>query len=102
MNTLLCTGCSANASYDPKDTGGNIKALMEKTGFEPIINNDTSMSWWCPTCLDKALPHIEALMVLLGDEGNPRKPGITYWNCLPRMVTRLRVQHAEHQKEIGQ
>lgn len=101
MNTLICTGCPANATYDPKETGGNINALRDTTGFTPIIHDDTSIGWWCPNCLDKALPHIEALMVLLGEEGHPHKPGITFWNCLPRMVIRLRLLQAEHQKEVG-
>jgi hypothetical protein len=92
--SLLCQGCNSEIQLSqPDTTGGNVGALMRASGCEPIIHNDTSVGWLCPSCAGLAVPLIQALLDLLGDARDTKRPRaqFTYWNCLPDILKRRRL-----------
>lgn len=74
-----CMSCGASNPISKPP--GNIKEVREESRYEPIILIDTSMRWLCPPCVDKAIPHIQALTDLFKNDS-------VYWNGLPHMLKR--------------
>ena len=101
---LACQGCKKEIPSSRIETAGeivNLGAVMRATGCESVIHNDTSVGWLCPTCTARIIPHIEAILDILGDEPDGTRPRgqFAYWNCLPHMLRRHRIAMANKSKE---
>jgi hypothetical protein len=88
---LVCQSCGIEIVLtNPNVAGGNVGSIMKQSGWEVIIHLDMSTGWWCRDCTRYAVPHIEALLGLLGDDfGRPRAKH-AYWNSLVHIVQRRR------------
>ena len=95
MTTLTCQGCGAETVLSNHNaTISNMGTLIKDSGYEPTIRIDCTTGWWCPSCTSKAIPHIEALLDLLGD--HHRGPRIqTHWNSLVGVLNRWNLANKE-------
>lgn len=76
---VVCMVCGGSVAIGK--VSGNIGEISRRSGYEPIIRQDTSMRWICPVCLVKAVPHIQALRDLFKDE-------LLFWDGLPALLKR--------------
>lgn len=71
---LACAGCPARVAIEPSC---NLAEECRRSGFAHLFRNDTSSAWLCPACLAKIVPHVQAIVDLLGEESD-----LVYWSCL--------------------
>jgi hypothetical protein len=77
---LACMCCPAKTTID-KPPGSTLGAIIEASSYEPILMDDTSINWICPSCKNRLMPHIQAIAKMFGDAGNS-----VYWNGLKHLA----------------
>lgn len=74
MRTLSCVVCSRQSqAFDARSTSPVEMARL--SDFTPIVMNDGSFKWLCPTCVTEVVTHVRALQKIFG-------PHDVYWNSL--------------------
>jgi hypothetical protein len=75
--TLICKGCKA-----PKKIAEchNVGEMIERSGYQVVMESDTNLLWLCPTCVEALGPHVQAIVDMMGSDN-------LYW---PHMVALLK------------
>lgn len=76
--SVNCLCCGEDKSFRA-DPGSNVCTMARASGYQPIMMKDTSMRWICPICMEKVVPHVRALVDLLGDP-------LVFWGGLPHLL----------------
>jgi hypothetical protein len=81
MRNIQCLCCGKKVECN--EGNGSVKIVMDVTGFEPVMMMSTEMRWMCPACAEKMVPHVRAIVEMLGAEA----AGV-YWNGLYHLLKR--------------
>ncbi len=75
-DVLRCLCCKAEKTID-RLPGASVGTISKASGYFPILMKDTTVRWACSSCMEeKLLPHVRALVELLGDP-------MVFWDGLP-------------------
>ena len=104
-NTVVCQGCKKEiptGSVDAEAKAANVGEIMKAAGCEIVVHLDTSVGWLCPDCTTRILPHIKAILDILGDErdGTRSRGQFAYWNSLPHILKRQRIAAANKAEDM--
>jgi hypothetical protein len=67
MTSFTCK-CGSESPKTVPDGSYNVGAMMKATGFWPIMGDGGGMTWICPGCVQKLVPHVQAIKEILGME----------------------------------